>query len=68
MKKAIFNVLCPALVAIIAYGIGATEGENVKEKTIAFGLKKYSKIKELVGKVLPKEEATVEDPAPSEEV
>lgn len=67
MKKAIFNVLSAALLAGIAYGIGATEGKNVKEKTIAYGLKKYSKVKELIGKVLPKGEA-VEEPEPSEEV
>jgi hypothetical protein len=69
MKKAIFNVLGAALVAGIAYEIGAAEGKNVKEKAIAFGLNAYAKGKELVGKILPKEEATVEEPAaPSEEV
>ncbi len=63
MKKAIFNVLGAALVAGIAYEIGAAEGKNVKEKAVAFGLNAYAKGKELINKVLPKEETVEEAPA-----
>lgn len=67
MKKAIFNVLGAALVAGIAYEIGAAEGKNVKEKAIAFGLNAYVKGKELINKVFPKEEVVEAPAAPAEE-
>ena len=65
--KAIINVLGVALVARIAYGIGASEGNNAKEKASSFGLKVVAKFNEIKNKILPKEEPVVEEPAPAEE-
>ena len=65
--KAILNLGGAVILASIAYGIGASEGNNAKEKAISFGLKAVAKFNEIKNKILPKEEPVVEEPAPAEE-
>ena len=63
MKNAITNTVAAVIIAALAYGVGATEGKDVKEKATNAGLKAYMKLKELWNKVLPKQEGAAE-PAP----
>lgn len=61
--KAIWNVVAAAAIAYIAYKVGASEGNNVKEKVTNCGLQAYAKGKEFAGKILPKNDQE----APAEE-
>ena len=61
--KAIQNVVAALAMIYIAYKVGASEGNNVKEKVTNCGLKAYVKGKEFIGQVLPKKE----EEAPAEE-
>lgn len=65
--KAIWNVVAAGAIAYIAYKVGATEGNNVKEKVTNCGLKAYVKSKELIGQILPKKEEEAPAEAPAQE-
>lgn len=55
MKKTVIcSVIAAAIGSALGYEIGKTEGNNFKEKTVAWGLGMYAKVKEFAGKILPK--------------
>lgn len=54
MKKAVFCSVIAAAFTALGYGIGKTEGNNFKEKAVAWSLGTYAKVKEFAGKILPK--------------
>ena len=66
MKKVVYGAVS-TLVAAIAYGIGKSEGNNVKEKAVAFGLNVWAKTKELTGKFIPKCQQAEETQEPANE-
>lgn len=63
MKKVVYGAIT-ALVAAIAYGIGNSEGKDVKEKATTFGLNTWNKAKELAGKFIPKCQQDTDNTAP----
>lgn len=54
MKKTVICSVIAAAFTALGYEIGKTEGNNFKEKTVAWGLGMYAKVKEFAGKILPK--------------
>ena len=65
--KAIWNVVAGMALVVAAYKVGASEGNNAKEKVTNCVLKACVKGKELIGQVLPKKEEEASAEAPAQE-
>ena len=63
MKKVVYGAIT-ALIAAIAYGIGSSEGKDVKEKATVFGLNAWIKARGLAGKFIPKCQSDTDNTEP----